>query len=180
MEYKSCRSSSQVTATPDGLRQWWSRQGLLRTPLICSTVSLRSALSAQQICSRMMLEVPKFRACNGMCKCGKQPSPVMPRLDPRCSPLRLKSPAWYRKRPTSRLFPLQVRLAKRLVEQSFADKVFYANSGTEANEAAIKFSRKHARLAGVAMATFHHPGNARRVPNSFLPPSLSLYSIWTL
>ena len=43
---------------------------------------------------------------------------------------------------------LQVRLAKRLVEQSFADKVFYANSGTEANEAAIKFSRKHARLAG--------------------------------
>lgn len=63
-------------------------------------------------------------------------------------------------RPTSRLFPLQVRLAKRLVEQSFADKVFYANSGTEANEAAIKFSRKHARLAGVAMSTFHHPGDA--------------------
>ena len=43
---------------------------------------------------------------------------------------------------------LQVRLAKRLVEQSFADKVFYANSGTEANEAAIKFSRKYARLQG--------------------------------
>ncbi|CAL5223298.1 g5789 [Coccomyxa viridis] len=50
---------------------------------------------------------------------------------------------------TSNLFHSvpQVRLAKRLVEQSFADKVFYANSGTEANEAAIKFSRKHARLA---------------------------------
>ncbi|CAK0784838.1 hypothetical protein CVIRNUC_008043 [Coccomyxa viridis] len=53
---------------------------------------------------------------------------------------------------TSNLFHSvpQVRLAKRLVEQSFADKVFYANSGTEANEAAIKFSRKYARLqAGV-------------------------------
>lgn len=43
---------------------------------------------------------------------------------------------------------LQVRLAKRLVELSFADKVFYANSGTEANEAAIKFCRKYARLQG--------------------------------
>ena len=41
-----------------------------------------------------------------------------------------------------------MRLAKRLVELSFADKVFYANSGTEANEAAIKFCRKYARLQG--------------------------------
>jgi acetylornithine/succinyldiaminopimelate/putrescine aminotransferase len=43
---------------------------------------------------------------------------------------------------------LQVRLAKKLVELSFADKVFYANSGTEANEAAIKFCRKFARVQG--------------------------------
>lgn len=50
---------------------------------------------------------------------------------------------------------LQVRLAKRLVEQSFADKVFYANSGTEANEAALKFTRKHARLAGGAPSSSH-------------------------
>ncbi len=42
----------------------------------------------------------------------------------------------------------QVRLAKRLVESSFADKVFFANSGTEANEAAIKFSRKFAKVHG--------------------------------
>lgn len=42
----------------------------------------------------------------------------------------------------------QVRLAKRLVEMSFADKVFYANTGTEANEAAIKFARKYARVHG--------------------------------
>ena len=42
----------------------------------------------------------------------------------------------------------QVRLAKKLVEQSFADKVFFANSGTEANEAALKFTRKFARVQG--------------------------------
>ncbi|KAM0885912.1 hypothetical protein ACQ4PT_030029 [Festuca glaucescens] len=41
----------------------------------------------------------------------------------------------------------QVQLAKRLVEASFADRVFFANSGTEANEAAIKFSRKYQRVA---------------------------------
>ncbi|RDX79378.1 Acetylornithine aminotransferase, mitochondrial [Mucuna pruriens] len=39
----------------------------------------------------------------------------------------------------------QVELAKRLVSSSFADRVFFANSGTEANEAAIKFARKYQR-----------------------------------
>ena len=38
-----------------------------------------------------------------------------------------------------------VELARRLVEHSFADRVFFCNSGTEANEAAIKFARKWAR-----------------------------------
>ncbi len=42
----------------------------------------------------------------------------------------------------------QVKLAKRLVESSFADRVFYANTGTEANEAAIKFARKYAKVKG--------------------------------
>lgn len=36
-------------------------------------------------------------------------------------------------------------LAQKLVEHSFADKVFFANSGAEANEAALKLARKHAR-----------------------------------
>ncbi|HSH71309.1 MAG TPA: aminotransferase class III-fold pyridoxal phosphate-dependent enzyme, partial [Deferrisomatales bacterium] len=36
----------------------------------------------------------------------------------------------------------QVRLARLLVEQTFADKVFFCNSGAEANEAAIKLARK--------------------------------------
>lgn len=39
----------------------------------------------------------------------------------------------------------QVRLAKLLVAQSFADKVFFCNSGAEANEAAIKLARRYAR-----------------------------------
>nr|XP_028958620.1 acetylornithine aminotransferase, mitochondrial-like [Malus domestica] len=41
----------------------------------------------------------------------------------------------------------QVELAKRLVGASFADRVFFTNSGTEANEAAIKFARKFQRHA---------------------------------
>ena len=44
----------------------------------------------------------------------------------------------------------QARLAERLVERSFADRVFLCNSGAEANEAAIKLARKvgHARGEG--------------------------------
>ncbi|KAL9231994.1 hypothetical protein vseg_007146 [Gypsophila vaccaria] len=38
-----------------------------------------------------------------------------------------------------------VELAKRLVSSSFADRVFFTNSGTEATEAAIKFARKFQR-----------------------------------
>lgn len=39
----------------------------------------------------------------------------------------------------------QIRLAKLLIERSFADKVFFCNSGAEANEAAIKLARKYAK-----------------------------------
>jgi acetylornithine aminotransferase len=37
----------------------------------------------------------------------------------------------------------QVELAEKLVQQSFADRVFFCNSGAEANEAAIKLARKY-------------------------------------
>jgi predicted acetylornithine/succinylornithine family transaminase len=37
------------------------------------------------------------------------------------------------------------RLAQRLCETSFADRVFFCNSGAEANEGAFKFARKWAR-----------------------------------
>lgn len=41
--------------------------------------------------------------------------------------------------------PSTVELAKSLVENSFANKVFFANSGTEANEAMIKVAKKYGR-----------------------------------
>ena len=39
----------------------------------------------------------------------------------------------------------QVKLAQMLVDHSFADKVFFCNSGAEANEAAIKLARRYSR-----------------------------------
>jgi len=44
----------------------------------------------------------------------------------------------------------QIRYARILTEKSFADKVFFCNSGAEANEAAIKLARKygHNKLGG--------------------------------
>jgi acetylornithine/N-succinyldiaminopimelate aminotransferase len=41
------------------------------------------------------------------------------------------------------------RLAQRLSESSLGGRVFFANSGTEANECAIKVARKHAHARGV-------------------------------
>ncbi|HWC09108.1 MAG TPA: aminotransferase class III-fold pyridoxal phosphate-dependent enzyme, partial [Solirubrobacterales bacterium] len=41
------------------------------------------------------------------------------------------------------------RLAQRLSESSLGGRVFFANSGTEANECGIKIARKHARARGV-------------------------------
>ncbi len=42
------------------------------------------------------------------------------------------------------------RLAERLSESSLGGRVFFANSGTEANECAIKIARKHAHRRGIA------------------------------
>jgi predicted acetylornithine/succinylornithine family transaminase len=41
------------------------------------------------------------------------------------------------------------KLAKRLSESSLGGRVFFCNSGTEANEAAIKIARKHAHGRGI-------------------------------
>jgi acetylornithine/N-succinyldiaminopimelate aminotransferase len=41
------------------------------------------------------------------------------------------------------------RLAERLSESSLGGRVFFANSGTEANECAIKIARKHAHGRGI-------------------------------
>jgi acetylornithine/N-succinyldiaminopimelate aminotransferase len=42
-----------------------------------------------------------------------------------------------------------VRLAERLCESSLGGKAFFTNSGTEANECAIKLARKHAHRRGI-------------------------------
>ncbi len=42
----------------------------------------------------------------------------------------------------------QIELAERLVRHSFADRAFFANSGAEANEAALKLARRYHRTRG--------------------------------
>lgn len=52
---------------------------------------------------------------------------------------------------TSNLYqiPLQQQLADRLCELSGMDNVFFANSGAEANEAALKIARRHGNNRGI-------------------------------
>jgi predicted acetylornithine/succinylornithine family transaminase len=54
---------------------------------------------------------------------------------------------------TSNLFYTEpmVRLAERLSESSLGGRVFFSNSGTEANECAIKIARKHAHRRGIEL-----------------------------
>ena len=53
---------------------------------------------------------------------------------------------------TSNLYriPGQEKLAARLVENTFADTVFFCNSGAEANEAGIKMLRRYQYVSGHA------------------------------
>ncbi|NIQ98475.1 MAG: aspartate aminotransferase family protein [Desulfuromonadales bacterium] len=59
--------------------------------------------------------------------------------------------------------PSQIELAEILCANSFGDRVFFCNSGAEANEAAMKLVRKHSREQGgenrfeviTALASFH-------------------------
>uniref|UniRef100_M4CW60 Ornithine aminotransferase n=1 Tax=Brassica campestris TaxID=3711 RepID=M4CW60_BRACM len=62
----------------------------------------------------------------------------------------------------------QTELSKRLVASSFAERVFSCNSGTEANEAAIKFSRKFQR--------FTHPED-KEVATSFIAFTNSFHGV---
>jgi acetylornithine/N-succinyldiaminopimelate aminotransferase len=56
---------------------------------------------------------------------------------------------------TSNLYHTEpyARLAKQLVENSFADRVFFCNSGAEANEGAMKFARRVAYTNGATDKT---------------------------
>lgn len=59
-----------------------------------------------------------------------------------------------------------VSLAQRLVDNSFASKVFFTNSGTEANEAAIKLARKYGRsrhAEKIEILSFHGSFHGRTI-----------------
>ncbi len=68
----------------------------------------------------------------------------------------------------------QVQLAEKLTGNSFADKVFFTNSGTEANEGAIKFARKFARVNGgenkTEIVCFDHAFHGRTMGSLALTP----------
>lgn len=60
--------------------------------------------------------------------------------------------------------PSQEKLAQLLIDNSFADQVFFCNSGAETNEALIKLARKHAEIRGKDsrnIITFKHSFHGR-------------------
>ena len=61
-----------------------------------------------------------------------------------------------------------LRLAKQLVDSTFADKVFFCNSGAEANEAALKIDRKIGLLSG-------NP-NKNHIPESKNPKNVAIFN----
>ena len=70
------------------------------------------------------------------------------------TPIRSSSPRSKRRRARSGTFPISIeipegeRAAQRLCEASFADYVFFCNSGAEAMECAIKVARKYQSASG--------------------------------
>ena len=57
------------------------------------------------------------------------------------------------------IIPEQERLAKRLKQKTFADYVFFQNSGAEATEAAIKFARRYFYSKGQPRKNSLYPNN---------------------
>lgn len=55
----------------------------------------------------------------------------------------------------------QAKLARELVYQTFASKVFFCNSGAEANEAAIKFARAYGKGERFEIITFENSFHGR-------------------
>ncbi len=63
---------------------------------------------------------------------------------------------------------LQIRLAETLVQRSFGDRAFFCNSGAEANEAALKLSRRYqavvrGRPERVEIIAFHGSFHGRTI-----------------
>jgi predicted acetylornithine/succinylornithine family transaminase len=68
------------------------------------------------------------------------------------------------------------RLARRLSESSLGGRVFFANSGTEANECAIKIARKHAHSRGIEapkIISFERDFHGRTYGSLAATPSLA-------
>jgi acetylornithine/N-succinyldiaminopimelate aminotransferase len=82
---------------------------------------------------------------------------------------------------TSNLFYTEpmVRLAERLAESSLGGRVFFANSGTEANECAIKIARKHAHRRGISapeIVSFERDFHGRTYGSLSATPALAANS----
>jgi len=87
---------------------------------------------------------------------GHSPAPVVQALQAQAAQLINPSPAFYN-RPS-------LELAKRLVGASCFDRIFFANSGAEANEGAIKLARKWGQLhkpGAYKIITFEHAFHGR-------------------
>jgi len=87
---------------------------------------------------------------------GHSPAPVVQALQTQATQLINPSPAFYN-RPS-------LELAKRLVGASCFDRIFFANSGAEANEGAIKLARKWGQLhksGAYKIITFRHAFHGR-------------------
>lgn len=87
---------------------------------------------------------------------GHNPAPMIEALDRQSRTLINPSPAFYNQ-PS-------IDLARRIVESSCFDRVFFANSGAEANEGAIKLARKWGQLhrkGAYKIITFNHSFHGR-------------------
>ncbi len=79
---------------------------------------------------------------------------------------------------TSNLFYTEpmVRLAERLAESSLGGRVFFSNSGTEANECAIKIARKHAHgrdISAPEIVSFERDFHGRTYGSLSATPALA-------
>lgn len=87
---------------------------------------------------------------------GHNPPPMVDALDRQARALINPSPAFYNQ-PS-------IDLARRIVDASCFDRVFFANSGAEANEGAIKLARKWGQLhhqGAYKIITFDHGFHGR-------------------
>jgi len=79
-----------------------------------------------------------FVAGLAVCNLGHCPEPVVAAIQQQAATLLHVSNIYH--------IPWQSELARKIVQHSFGDKVFFCNSGAEANEGAIKLARRYERM----------------------------------